>query len=802
MNSVAANIRFALRLWKKSPGYVAIAIGTLALGISANTVIFTGVESFLLRPLPVPEPDRIILLRQIAPKTGAMYGVPYADLLDWRAGAPAFENIAGIQIDTFNLTGAGESERVRGARVTAEFFPVIGLRPVAGRVFSREEDNPESDAVVVVSYALAQRRFGGLAAVGKTLNIDGRTHVIRGVMPAAMRFPMGFSELWVPLAPTGPMAARGSHALAALGRLRPGASIRDANRQLNAVALAIEAESPTTNTGISIMTVPLAEQISRGPRSSLLVLWTAVAFVLLICCANLANLALARSVYRAREFAVRQALGASRWQLLRQVLLESLLVSATGGAAGLILASWGLDLLARIVPPVMQPMGGLVMSLRVFVFTAALSVFTGLVFGVAPAFRTVRGNAADALREGGRSVAGGHARSRLSHVLVVGEVALAVTLLAGAGLLLSALRRMQSTDMGFTPAHVLTAELSARSARYDDDRTRAHVVERVIERLESVPGITHASAVNFPPMTNNTARGYSVDFAPAPESKRLNVVDYRVATPAYAKVMNIDVLKGRFISAEDVNTGEPVAVVNQRFADREWPKQNAVGRSVSLQLEPGKMGPWRRIVGVIRNVRHGGPVADPNPEIYVPFAQAPVETVYLAVRTSRDPAAMSPALQAAVREVDPDLPLALVRPMERVLADAIAPARLTTGLLSIFSALALLLAMMGLYGVIAYLVARRTYEFGVRLALGATAGGLLRLVMKGCFTLTAIGTVAGLLCAFAVSRVLVSLFPGVRVEPAVFAFVAAVLAVVSLGAAWFPLRRALAAGPLQALRAE
>jgi predicted permease len=801
MNSMVADVRYALRLFRKSPGFAAIAIGTLALGIGANTVIFSAVEAFLLRPVPFPDADRIMFVRQIARKSGTKYAVSYPDLLDWRAGGHGLQYAAGVQIDTFNLTGGAEAERVRGSRVTAEFFSVFGVAPAAGRAFTADDDRPASTPVLVISHNLAQRRFGGFDAVGKTLNVDGRPYTIVGVMPPLMTFPMGFSEFWVPLATDVSRSVRGNNFLAVVGKLHSGTTITQAQRELDTVARQIEAAYPESNKDMGVWMVPLSEQIASGPKRSMFVLWTAVAFVLLICCANIANLMMARAVHRSREFAIRQAVGAGRWQLLRQVLIESLLLSLAGGGAGLLLARWGIDFLSSTLPGPM-PMGGLSLNTRVLLFTIALSVLTGVAFGLLPALRTLRCQAADALREGGRALAGGRVRNRTASALVIGEVAVAVMLLGGAGLLLLALARMHGANMGYDPRNVLTAEISPKGDKYKDPVQTYLVVDQLLQRLQASPGVVAAAAVNFPPMTNNVSRAYAVDGKPALEGARAPLADYRVATPGYATAMRLSMLRGRFISDEDRVNGAPVIVVNQRLADREWPGTDPIGQRISLYTAPGKLGPARTVVGVVGNVRHAAPVADPNPEIYLPFAQETQSSLYLTVRTSGDPGAFAQSLQAVVKDVDADLPLSLVRPMERVISDGMAPARIVTAMLGIFSALALMLAAMGLYGVISYLVARRTQEFGVRIAMGATTRTLLYLVLRRSLALTGTGTIIGLVAAIGVSRVLASLIPGVRPDGQVFILVAVTLAAIAIVSAWVPLRRTLASGPLDALRSE
>ena len=799
MSSLSADVKYALRGLRNSPGFAAIAIGTLALGISANTVIFSGVESFILRPLPVPDADRVLFLRQVERNTGASFAIPYADLLDWRAGAPAFSHIAGIRIDTFNLTGQGEAERIRGSRVTAGFFESLGLPPASGRTIQTADDRPGAAPVVVISAGLAERRFGGAGAIGKSVTLDGRAHTIVGVMPAVLRFPMGFSELWTPLARDA-ASSRGQHELAAIGRLRPAATMVQAREQLEIVTRRLATEYPDANRNMAAVAVPLAEQISRGPRQSILVLWAAVLFVLLICCANLANLMLARSIHRQREFAIRKAVGAGRWQVVRQVLVESALLSGLGGVLGLLFAHWGLDALTAFLPVPMQPIGGLRLNPTVLAFAVALSLATGVVFGLVPALRTLRAAPVNALREGGRLLAGGRAKNRTSTALVIGEVALAVALLTGAGLLLGGLHRMQSAELGFSSDHVLTADLAASGDKYAEPAQQLLVVDRLLGRLRAAPGVEAAAVVNFPPMTNHTSRAYAATAAGIGGAQQPPIADLRVATPQYASVLGIHIVRGRFFGDTDGPNAEPVAVVNSRFANREWPGEEAIGKHVALYEAPGKLGPWRSVVGVVADVRYRGPVATPNPEVYIPYSQQPQSSFYVMVRTRADPGAFAPSLQSITKDIDPDLPLTLVRPMERVISDALAPARLTSGMLAIFAGVALLLAAIGLYGVISYLVVGRSHEFGVRVALGATSGGVLRMVLRRSLGITAAGTTLGLLGASAVSRVLVSLFPGVRPDAVVFAGVAGVLLIVGTAATWYPVHRVLLAGPLEALR--
>jgi putative ABC transport system permease protein len=592
MSGVVAVVKYALRLFRKSPGYAAIAIGTLALGIGANTVIFSGVEAMLLRPVPAPHPERIVVLRSALRKTGAQYGVAYPDLLDWRAGAPAFEHIAATQIETFNLVGFGNAERVRGARVTSQFFEVFGLPPSAGRVISEEDDRPGAPPVAVLGYAFAERRFGGAKeALKQTVKIDNVPRMVVGVMSPYMRFPMGFSDIWVPLAATPATHGRGMHFLLGLGRLRTGSSVADATRELDLLSRRIEAEFPDSNRDMGVRVTAMIEQITRGPRMALIVLWSAVGFVLLICCANLANLSLARAIHRSRELAVRQSVGASRWRIVRQLLAESVMLSLFGAVAGLVLAAWGLDLLSASLPAVMLPMGGLGLNTTVLLFTLMLSLATGVAFGLAPAIRSLRNHAVEALRDGGRAGIGGPVRSRAANALVIGEVTLAVTLLAGAALLISALSRLQATDLGFQPAGVLTAEVAPGEGK-------SWVIDELVLRLNGAPGVLSAAATNWLPMTSTSHRMYAID-GRKPSGTRPPITDYRVASPLYSQTMQIRLVSGRFFHSGDRHNTEPVAVVNERLARTAWPGRNPVGQRIAVYTAPDKVGTWRTVVGVV-----------------------------------------------------------------------------------------------------------------------------------------------------------------------------------------------------------
>ena len=799
MNRLWSDLKFAARMLRKSPGFTAIAAGTLALGIAANTVIFTAVESFLLRPLPLRNPEQLVFVEQ-ATKAGANMQASYPDFLDWKASVPEFDSLTAVQIDTFNMTGRGEPRRVRGSRVTGEFFRVMGLPAVLGRSFTPDEDRPGGSPAVILSHRFWSHEFGGSADVaGKTLAIDGRLHTIVGVMPPALTFPGDFCDFWVPLAGSAEKQDRGEHFLYVVGRLRDNVRIAPVRARLDAVARRLADAYPATNKDLGIRVTPFHERLTRGPRPALLLMFATVVFVLLICCANIANLLLARAVHRRQEVAIRLAVGAGRRQLLRQLLIESVLLAGLGGAFGLLLAVWGVDALTAAIGPGLLPMGGFAIDVRVLEFSLGLSLATGILFGMAPSLSLLRADVAGTLREAGRSGAAASARSRTAGALVIAEIGLAAILLIGSGLLIDTLRRMQSSNLGFVPGPVLTAEIGGTAKERREGPGHLLAVEGLLARLNATPGVQAASAVNWPPMTNDTARAFRLEGRNASNGERLPAAGYRVATPRYAEAMTIPVLRGRFVADTDRLNSDPVVVVNERFVQLYWPGQDPLGKRISLAGKNGSFEPWATVVGVVGNVAHTGPGAQPGPEFFFPLAQRSDTSLHLAIRTA-NPGALALALPAIVKAADPDMVPNLVRPMDRVIADRMASARITFSLFGLFSAVAVLLAAMGLYGVMSYIVARRTHEFGVRLALGASRGDLLRLVLRRSLGLTAAGTLLGVIGGAGVARLLGSIFEGVQANPVVFLFVAATLGVIALAASWFPLARTLAAGPLHALR--
>jgi len=805
MNGLRNDILYALRMMRKSPGFTLIAAGTLALGIAANTVVFSAVHGFLLKPLPIADPARVVLIKQTAPPSRTPSTVAWPDYQDWKHGAGGFSSMGMFQIDTFNITGGDTAERVRGSRADSGLFRTLGLSPLRGRLFTEADDAPGAARVVLLNDAFWQRRFNRAPEIlGGTIRLDGVPHTVVGILPPQARIPMGFNDVFVSingseLAKTG----RGNHFLGVVGRIKPGSTIEECRSQLGALAVRLGSDFPDTNKDWGVTVTPLHEALSVGPRRALMVLSVAVGLVLLICCANLANLLLARGSTRTREISVRGALGASPSRLWRQLLVESAMLACLGLVGGLLLGRWGMDGMISALPAGLQPPGGIEMDATVLFFTIGLTLATVIVFGTLPALKLMRSSTFNSLRTGVRSAGAGVGRSRLSSALVAGEMSLAVLLLSSAGVFMVSLIRMQGADGGYRPEGVLTAEVAIKGERYRDAQQQFEVMERILARAATLPGVEAASAVNFPPMTSSTFRVYAAEGRVPAAGTRPSEATFFQATPDYLRAIGIKLVQGRFFTPQDSRNTEPVAVINQTLARTSFPGKDPLGQHVALYVAPGKLGPWMRVVGIIGDVRHFNPVSDAPPALYVPHSQQPPAQMYLTIRTSGHPGDLARPLRDAVNSVDPDLPLNLVRSMEQVMADGMAPARITTGMMTVFAALALGLAAMGLYGVIAFLVATRTHEFGVRLALGATKAHLLRLVLRRAALLTGIGALLGFAGGVAVTRLLRSVLSDViKPEPLAFVGVAALLAIVALAASWLPVRRALSLDPVRALRVE
>jgi putative ABC transport system permease protein len=795
------DLRYATRRLLKSPGFTLVAVGALALGIGANTAIFSVVNTVLLRPLPYPAPEQLVQLWESRPQQNMPRSeIAPHEFLAWADQCQSFQRLAATDVAEYNLTGRGEPERVTGALVTAGYLPLLGVAPAHGRGFLEEEDRPGSDNVVVLGHELWRSRFNSdPSVVGQSVSLDGVACNVVGVLPRGFRLP-GDASLARPIAFSGEDRARpGNHFLNVFGRLKEGVTLAQAEAEMAAAAARVEQSLGGANVGHQVAVVSLHEQVVGGARTSLLVLLGAVALVLLIACANVANLLLARAAARRREVAVRAALGASRWRIVRQLLAESLLLSGLGGALGLLLAVWGVDLLVGLDPAGVQRAGEVALDWRVLAFTFGLSLLTGLLFGLAPALQASKTDFVESLKEGGRS-GQGLARSRLRGALVVGEVALTLVLLVGAGLLLKSFGRLLAVDPGLDPRNVLTMDVALPPAKYAEPQRITAFYERLLQEAAALPGVQAAGAVSVLPLAGDDNSNFVQieGRAPLPPGQALRA-GRRNVTADYFRALAIPVRRGRAFTPADTAEAQRVLVINEAMARSFFAGEDPVGKRVRT----GDKSPWVEVVGVVGDVRHRGLDVDTRPEMFFPQLQTPSRRMTLVVRAAGDPEALAGPLRERVRDIDRDQPVGNVKTMESWLSESVASRRFSAALLGVFAALAAGLAALGLYGVVSYSVAQRTHEIGLRMALGAQGRDVLRLVIGQGMALTLVGTAVGVAAALALTRVMSGLLFGVGATDAgVFVTVPLLLAAVALLACYFPARRATKVDPMVALHYE
>jgi len=807
MSVLVQDLRFGMRMLGRNPGLTAAAIVTLALGIGANTSIFSVVDAVLLRPLPYPGAGTLVSVYQSWTSSPSSHDVLSTDdVVALREAAPALGPVAAYYspVGGFALTGLGDPERVNGTAATAELFDLLGTRPVLGRGFVAADDEPGAAPVVVLSHALWQRRFGGdPAVIGRAIGVNDTSHTIVGVMPAGFRFPHDrVADLW-PIFRPERSDSRPPFFISALARLRPGVEPAAVRNDLQAVARRIKERFPESSSDWQLGTAPLKDEMIGDARPALLVLLGAVALVLLIATANIANLLLARATARRKEMAIRASLGAGRARLVRQLLTESLLLAGIGGLAGALLSLWGTDLLARLGPANLPRLNEVGTNLEVLGYTLAVTVVCGVLFGLAPALQGSRAGLTVGLHDGGRGTTDRRGR-RLRSLLVVSEFALAIMLLVGAGLLIRSFLRLQQVNPGFESGEILTASVSLPQARYPDGPARSALFRRLIDQTATLPGVEAvAISMALPPNLLVMTNPYTIEGRPLAPGRHAPAIAQLLISPAYFRVLGVPLLRGRAFDAGDTPAAPDVVVINQTMASTLFPGEDPIGRRLQLG-DPDPRSPWVTIVGVVGDVKYTGLDAAPAPTMYTPYEQNLWwPTMYLLVRSASGSAGLAQAIRAQVAALDPQLPVAEVRTMRELLGRSVAEPRFRTALLGLFAAVALLLAAVGIYGILSYAVGQRTQEIGIRMALGARRRDVLSLVLMDGMTLVAAGVGLGLIAALALGRLLRGLLFGVGPMDAwTFGAASLIMTAAALLACYVPASRAAKVDPMTALRAE
>jgi putative ABC transport system permease protein len=811
MSTFLQDLRYATRMLVSGGAVTVIAIATLALGIGANTAIFSMVNGILLEPLPYQRPSELVLIRE---RHGERpISVSWLNYMDWKDQNHVLSEIGATAGVFLNLTrDDAEPERLPGARVTASYFRTLGVQPLVGRTFTEQEDSVGAEPVIVLSEGAWQRLFGGdRSAIGRALTLSGTAYTVIGVMPASFVIENPPIDAWVSLGRVrDTLGDRSNHpGISAVARLKPGVTLDQARADLGAIAARLEQAFPATNGNIGILVDPLHEQIvGRDLERALMVLLGAVAFVLLIACANVANLLLSRGAARQREIAVRTALGAGRGRLLRQLLTESVLLAAAGGAGGVLLGAWGLRALLAAVPDNIARVGAVGIDTPVLLFTAALTLLTGVMFGLAPALQVSRPDLNETLKEGGRAGTRGVRAERVRSTLVVAQVALSLVLLVGAGLMLRSFAELQASSPGVDPTNVVAGGVALPAVRYTSVEQRRQFVRRVIDGLEATPGVDAAATVMPLPLGGG---GWQTSFAvegyPEPEPGKYPTNDVARITPNYFRTMGIRLLRGRAFTWQDHENAPLVAIVDETFANTWFANQDPIGRRIKINAghppPGGPPPPWVTVVGVVNHVKNYGIDQESRVEVYLPVVQSPVSLLNLVAKGAGGAGPIGRAMREAVRQADPTLPVFSIRTMDEYVARTLTSKRLLLMLLAVFAGVALTLAAVGIYGVMSYAVTQRTSEIGIRMALGAHPRDVLRLVVGNGMWLAVVGVVLGLAASYWLTRLMDTMLFGVSAtDKTTFAAVAFVLVLVAFIATWIPARRAARVDPLVALRYE
>ena len=800
------DLRFAFRQLFKNPAFTLIAVCTLAIGIGACSAIFSVVNNVLLRPLDYPNADRLVILREAQPPQFPEFSTAPANYVDWTKQAKSFEQIAAIGGAQMNLTGEGEPQRLIGVRATANYFDVYGIKPLLGRWFSAEEDAPGKNHVVVLSQPFWKRVFGGAAnVIDKQVQLNGEPYTIVGVAPAGFGQEKK-NDVWTPMAfkpDETSNDARGAHYVSTLGLLRPGVTVGQADAEMRVIAAQLAAQYPKSNKGWTVFVMSLLEYNTRNVRVVLYTLLGAVGCVLLIACANIANLLLARATSRHREISIRAALGAGRARLVRQLLTESVLLALLGGIAGLILAHWGLAALLALAPATLPRTSSIHLDGTVVAFSVGLSLLTGIIFGAAPAWLAAHTDVNEALKQGARGSTEGGARGRFRSVLVILEVAFALVLLGGAGLLMRSFMALTHVDPGFVPENATVLRLALPEKKYPKPEQQKAFVDSLLQQLSALPGVQAVGATQIMPLVGDYSLSFEIEGRPLPESDWPSTTYYSV-TPEYFRAMGIRLIRGRTFTAQDDGQAPRVAIINETLARQFFPNEDPIGKRINIPNDaPGSPKVWREIIGIVADVKQFGVARETTSQSYEPFAQSPFDDFNVVLRTSGSPAAMLSALRPAVYAVDKDQPIGSIRPLEELMAENISQQRFAMLLLTIFSGVALVIAAVGIYGVMAYSVSQRTNEIGIRMALGAHRGDVLRLVLKQGGKLVGLGLAVGLVATLATSRALRSILYNTSAQdPLILISTMILLAAIALVACLLPARRASMVDPIQALRTE